>query len=225
MAQTQKAEEKDTRKENEQIDLKETAQTQTPASRQAGFNQPSEDREGDGPAAPRRELSRREDSSFLNPFSFMARFGEEMDRLFEDFGLGGGLLTSGPRDLQSSMWSPQTEVFQRAGKFVVQADLPGLNREDINVDIEEDQLIIRGERRSERQNEGEGFYQTERRYGGFYRSIALPQNIDIDQADATFRNGVLEITMPLPEEKQRSRRLEISEGERSPAKQEKGGKK
>src|SRR2546421_624903 len=80
--------------------------------------------------------------------------------------------------------------------------------------------IIRGERRSEREEDEEGYYRSERSYGSFYRSIPLPEGVKAENANATFRNGVLEITLPAPERaEQRSRRLEIragTEGETEP---------
>ena len=156
-----------------------------------------------------------------SPFTFMRRFSEEMDRLFEDFGMGRGLLApSFERELGSlseiggSMWSPQTEVFERGGQLVVRADLPGLTKDDINVDITDDALVIRGERRSEREENEEGYYRSDRSYGSFYRQIPLAEGAKAEDAEATFRNGVLEITMPAPERavEQRGRRLEIREG-------------
>ncbi|HEX8844734.1 MAG TPA: Hsp20/alpha crystallin family protein [Pyrinomonadaceae bacterium] len=147
-----------------------------------------------------------------SPFTFMRRFSEEMDRLFGDFGFGRGLSRFG--ELESSIWSPQVEVFERGGQLIVRADLPGLTKDDINVDIREDALVIRGERREEREEDEEGYYRTERSYGSFYRQIPLPEGVKSENANATFRNGVLEITMEAPEraEPQRgSRRLEIRE--------------
>jgi len=155
-----------------------------------------------------------------SPFAFMRRFGEEMDRLFEDFGFGGGFLTpSFGRELsrlgEASQfnWSPQVEVIERGGQLIVRADLPGLTKDDINVDVTDDALIIRGERKSEREENEEGYYRTERSYGSFYRSVPLPEGVKAENANATFRNGVLEIMLPAPERaEQRSRRLEIREG-------------
>lgn len=208
MAQTKKATETQNPK---QTGLHETRETQTPASRQAGYNQPRETTGSD------RGLTRYDQTASLSPFGFMRRFSEEMDRLFEDFGsfgssLGSSLIPSGFGE-STSLWSPQTEVFERDGDLVIQTDLPGMNKEDIDVSIEDDQIIIRGERRSENEQNQEGVYHTERSYGSFYRSFPLPQNIDTDKAKASFRNGVLEVTMPLPrqEEANRGRKIEISE--------------
>jgi HSP20 family protein len=157
-----------------------------------------------------------------SPFTFMRRFGEEMDRLFEDFGMGRGLQESmfgrglGRRgdmgDMGISMWSPQVEVFERGNQLVVRADLPGMTRDDINVEITDGALVIRGERNSEREENEEGYFRTERSYGSFYRSITLPEGVNAENANATFRNGVLEITMPVPKHAEQRRRLEIREG-------------
>ena len=162
-----------------------------------------------------------------SPFAFMRRFSDEMDRLFEDFGFGGGLFApsfgrglSRFGELGQPIWSPQVEVFERGGQLVVRADLPGLTKDDINVDITDDALVIRGERKSEREENEEGYYRTERSYGSFYRQIPLPEGVTADNANATFRNGVLEITMPAPQRaEQQRRRLEIrerAEGEEQP---------
>ena len=156
-----------------------------------------------------------------SPFTFMRRFSEEMDRLFEDFGFGGGLFApsfgrglSGFGELGQSIWSPQVEVLEREGQLVVRADLPGLTKDDINIEVTDDALLIRGERKSEREENEEGYYRTERSYGSFYRQIPLPEGASAENANATFRNGVLEITMPAPKraEQQQRRRLEIREG-------------
>jgi HSP20 family protein len=202
MAQTKQQQENQTN----QPQLESNQETQTPPSRQAGANQPQG-------LTQNRGLSRRGQFTPMSPFSFMRRFSEEMDRLFDDFGFGGGFSAPsfGREFEQLSAWSPQTEVFERGNELVVRADLPGLTKDDIKVDFEDEQIIIQGERRDESEETREGFYHSERSYGSFYRSIPLPRGIDAEQANATFNNGVLEITMPKPEEKSRGRRLEIGE--------------
>ena len=156
-----------------------------------------------------------------SPFTFMRRFAEEMDRLFEDFGLETGwhmpsFLTRGRELLRREAglvpaeWSPKIDVLEREGQFVVRADLPGMNKEDVKVDVSNDRLTIHGERKEEKKEEREGCCYSERRYGSFYRAIPLPEGVDAAKTTADFRKGVLEITMPStarPETK--ARRIEI----------------
>jgi HSP20 family protein len=147
-----------------------------------------------------------------------------MDRVFDDFGFGRGWLTprsarrwlrSPRRDvgIESRTWAPEIDVFQRGSDLVVRADLPGLKKDDIKVDVTEDSLTIQGERKSEIEEEREGVYRSERSYGSFSRVIPLPEGTITDQAKASFENGVLEVTMPAPPEQvRRGRRVDITEG-------------
>ena len=96
-----------------------------------------------------------------------------------------------------------------ARNLVVRADLPGLNKDDVKIEVTDDGLVIRGERKNEHEERGEGFYRGERSYGQFYRLIPLPDDIDTDQMRADFSNGVLEITVPVPEREQRRREIPI----------------
>ncbi|HJZ79664.1 MAG TPA: Hsp20/alpha crystallin family protein [Pyrinomonadaceae bacterium] len=156
-----------------------------------------------------------------NPFPFMRRFSEEMDRLFEDFGLGRGWLAPGfersldqLENLRTGAWAPQIEVLERDNKLIVRADLPGMTKDDIQVDLEDNSLIVRGERRSEREDDEEGYYRSERSYGSFYRRVPLPSGVNAEDASADFRDGVLEITMPAPKRSGAKRRqLDIGTGE------------
>lgn len=157
-------------------------------------------------------LSRREQSVpaiGASPFSFMRRFGEDMDRLFEDFGFGGALA---PRNLAPfAAWSPQVEVFQRDGQMVVRAYLPGLNKDDVQVELRDDAIILRGERRQEHEEQREGYYRCEVTHGSFYREIPLPEGVKTDDATATFHDGVLEITMQAPQQQTPGRQLQIQD--------------
>jgi HSP20 family protein len=156
----------------------------------------------------------------ISPFSLMRRFSDEMDRIFGDFSLGGGFAPDFGRelgrlaDLETSTWLPQVEVFERDRKLTIRADLPGLSKDDIDVNITDDGVEIRGERHQEREENDEGYYRSERSYGSFYRKIPLPSGANADEANATFRDGVLEITVPAPERQRepQSRRIEIGRG-------------
>lgn len=157
------------------------------------------------------------------PFSVMRRISDEMDRLFETFGMGRGMFPGewdqaglgnyGARGEDApAMWSPHVELRERNGKLVIEADLPGLKRDDVNVRIEQDQVIIQGQRHQEQSSNQGTYYRSERRYGSFYRTIPLPEGTDPDSASASFRDGVLEIELDQPRAQQRGRTLEIREG-------------
>jgi HSP20 family protein len=110
------------------------------------------------------------------------------------------------------LWSPQIEAFQRGDQFVVRADLPGLKKEDVNIELTEDSLVIQGERRDQREEEREGYYRSERSYGSFYRTVPLPEGAITESAKANFNDGVLEITVQAPpREVSHRRRIEISD--------------
>ena len=147
-----------------------------------------------------------------NPFRMLERFADEMDRMFGEFGLGRGW--AWPSSVAGGVtWSPQIDVSQKNNELVVRADLPGLTKDDVKVDITDDTITIQGERRKEHEEERGGVYRAERSYGSFYRTIPLPDGTITDQAKASFKDGVLEITMPAPPEQvTRGRRLEITEG-------------
>jgi HSP20 family protein len=147
----------------------------------------------------------------VSPFRAMQRMADEMERMFDDFGLRRGWLRPFSRTTGEEIWVPEVEVVQQDDQLKIRADLPGLKREDVTVDITENAVIIQGERRHEEEEEREGYYRSERSYGSFCRVIPLPEGAITDQAKATFKDGVLEITMPAPPAS-KGRRLEISEG-------------
>ena len=158
---------------------------------------------------PQPGMSRRSGvSGPFNPFSLMRRFGEDMEQLFDEFGFG----RLAPRGFdQMAAWTPQVEVLQRDKEFVIRADLPGINKDNVKVELRDDSIVLSGERQEERKEEREGFLRTERSYGSFYREIPLPSGVDTSNATATFRDGVLEITIPTSEGEGRVRQLEISD--------------
>lgn len=162
-----------------------------------------------------------------SPFSFLRRFGEEMEHLLEDFGTTaqqssrsnamaqrGGGMTMRSRD-EMSAWAPQVEVAEQSGQIVIRAHLPGMNKDDVTVELGDDAVILRGERRQEREEEREGFYVSEVSYGAFYREIPLPEGVNVENAQARFRDGVLEITVPAPERAPQRRQLEVQDETRS----------
>jgi HSP20 family protein len=141
-----------------------------------------------------------------NPFGLMRRLSDDMDQLFGQ--LVGGLSGTGPvSSAQQLDWVPAIEVDQREGQLLVRADLPGMDVDDVTVEVDAGVLTIAGERRDEREVEGDGGgRRTEVRYGRFARSIALPEGAQSDEIEAAFRNGVLEIKIPMAQQAPSQRR-------------------
>ena len=140
----------------------------------------------------------------MSPFALMRRFTDEMDRIFE----GAGGRRGGREEL--ALWSPSVDIREQNGKLEVVADLPGINENDVKVEVTDEGLVIRGERKREDEEKREGYYRSERRYGQFYRLIPLPENAHLDQAHAEFRNGELHVSIPVPERQRRVREVPIS---------------
>lgn len=156
-----------------------------------------------------------------NPFELMQRMSEDMDRLFGQFGFGRsgfglspiGLLgrsdiadRSTGFGIDQSLWTPQVETSQRGDRFVVRADLPGIKKDDVRVEVDDDVLTISGERRNEQRDERDGYFRSERSYGSFFRAIPLPEGVRADQCEAKFNDGVLEISLPAPKQPDRTAR-------------------
>jgi len=103
-----------------------------------------------------------------------------------------------PTTVQAITNWPRIEMFERDGKLIVRAEMPGVSKDDVKVRILEDSLVIEGERRSEQEDRRAGFYESEWSYGRFFRRIPLPAGADPDQVQAKFQNGVLELTISMP---------------------------
>ena len=178
-------------------------------AQQGGYSQES-------PMQSSREMTRHSEPSdyaAFGPFSMMRRLSEDIDRMFENFGMGRGFFPTdfwqGGREAMMAAWSPRIEMSEEDGKVRISADLPGVRREDLDVEVTDDAVTIEGERRHERTKEERGYYQSERSYGSFYRSIPLPEGVEPESATAEFKDGVLQIEIPAPERKSRTHKLEI----------------
>ena len=134
---------------------------------------------------------------WFDPFEELRRMQERMYRIFGEIepsfmerkmlpATGGELATV----------EPFVDVIDKGDKVVVAADVPGVEKEDLSVNISGDRLEISAERKKEAEEKKEGYVRRERTYTSYYRSIPLPTEVDGDKADATFENGVLEISMP-----------------------------
>ena len=146
----------------------------------------------------------------MSPFAMMRRFMEEMEQQWAPFGAGRG--EQGIAARGGTAFAPPLEIFEREGHLVVRADLPGLTKEDVQVEVTDDSLTIAGERRSEHDTQHEGLFRSERHYGTFHRHIPLPEGVDAAQVKASFQDGVLEVTMPAPRPQARGRQIEVQSG-------------
>ncbi|MGM0381738.1 MAG: Hsp20/alpha crystallin family protein [bacterium] len=97
-----------------------------------------------------------------------------------------------------SAWSPRVDIYEEGDSLVFECEAPGVNKEDIDVSVENNRLTITGERREEKtvQEEDRNYYRTEQRFGTFQRAFALPDTVDTEQISATYDNGVLKVTVP-----------------------------
>ncbi len=128
---------------------------------------------------------------------FLRQFTDEMDRFFADVGLKARMLPARVLARQG-VWMPEIEVLTEGERLIVRADLPGIRPEDVKVEVTEEQLVIKGERKRVEEEKKEGYYRSERVYGAFERVIPLPEGAIYDGAKAAFTNGVLEVTVPVP---------------------------
>ena len=100
-------------------------------------------------------------------------------------------------------YAPQVETFRRGAKLIVRADLPGLSKDDVEVDVENGMLTISGERSDEREDSRDDFHRSERSYGQFLRTVPLPEGVSGDQCEATFKDRVLEVSLEAPKQQAR----------------------
>lgn len=129
------------------------------------------------------------------PFEF-EKMRREMDRLWDSFFEG----KPARRAREEGEWLPSLDVSETKGDLVVKAELPGIDPKDIDISLNEGVLTIKGEKKQEKEEKEEGYHLIERSYGSFTRSIRLPQEVQSEKINASYKNGVLKITLPKSEE-------------------------
>ncbi len=134
-----------------------------------------------------------------DPFRYLAELQEDMNRLFDLS------LARLPKDVVdfSGVWVPAMDIVDEKDKIRVKVDLPGVDKDSVDVSLEDGILTVRGERKEEKETKDKFFYRKECFYGSFERSINLPQEVDVEKAEASYKDGVLEIVLPKKEEGKR----------------------
>jgi len=155
-----------------------------------------------------KELLKTEPSRAISPF-------EEMEKRFEEFfrrpfSLLGPSWFPSLRLHELEEISPTVDIFEEGNDVVVKAELPGLKKEDIDVNITGDKITISGEKKKEEKIEKKDYYRVERSYGSFTRSFSMPTEVQTDQAKANFKDGVLEVRIPKTEEaRKKEKKIQI----------------
>ena len=141
-----------------------------------------------------------------DPFKDLLRLQEEFNKFFED----QLAKRMGSEELASSSWIPPVDIYEDENNIVVKADLPGMDQKDIEVKVENNTLIIKGEKKFEDEEKKDNYHRIERFYGTFQRAFTLPDTVDVDKIKASYKNGVLEITIPKkPETKPKQIKVEV----------------
>jgi HSP20 family protein len=142
-------------------------------------------------------------SAGRDAFGLLRQMTSELDRVFDDW--PSFRWPSFERaSAEPMVWSPRIDVFERDNRLVTKVDLPGVKKEDVSVEVTDGHLALSGERKRETEEKKDNFYRTEREYGSFYRAVPLPEGVRLEEVKATFADGVLEVSMPLPARPQTS---------------------
>jgi HSP20 family protein len=148
----------------------------------------------------KKQLSLTPTGSARDPFALLRRMTADMDRLFDEPAwpaTAWPMLRMRPAT-DVATWFPEIDVFEKDNRLVTKIDLPGMKKEDVTVEVTDGQLAISGERKSEVEEKKEHYFRSEREYGSFYRAVPLPDGVKIEDVKATFADGVLEVSVPVP---------------------------
>jgi HSP20 family protein len=140
-----------------------------------------------------------------DPFRDLRSLQDEVNRLFSS-NLSRAFTDEG---IARGAWNPTVDIYENKDHIVLEAELPGMSREDFDLTIENNVITLRGERRFEKKDESDNYHRVERSYGSFTRSFTLPQTVTAENAAAEYKNGVLRVTLPKREEV-KARRIEVA---------------
>jgi len=132
-----------------------------------------------------------------DPFRDLNMLQERMNRLFDDTGRG---IRRNEEPASTTIWSPAVDIYETDGEIVVQAELPGMDRKDIQLNLENNVLTIRGDRQFKKETKEDNYHRIERSYGGFSRSFSIPTTVDEEKIRADYTDGVLKVALPKKEQ-------------------------
>ena len=140
-----------------------------------------------------------------DPYRDVTTLQGRINRLFGDSLARWG---AGEEESTFGTWAPPVEIFEKEDHLVLRAELPGMNEKDIDLNVENGMLTLRGEKRRDKEVKEEQVHRVERYYGSFMRTFALPTTVDADKIRATYKDGVLEVAIPKAESA-KPKRIEI----------------
>jgi len=126
-----------------------------------------------------------------NPFRELARIEQELNKVFNEL-----VPTPKTEISEITTWNPRVDIYEKDNKLVIEAEIPGAKKEDVEVKIKDNSVVIRGEVKKEEEEKEKTYYRAERFHGVFERVIPLPVEVKVDEAKASFENGVLKIEIP-----------------------------
>lgn len=141
-----------------------------------------------------------------DPFRELRSLQDEVNRVFS-----GSFNRSDETGMMRGAWNPSVDIFENKDSLILEAELPGMSPENVNISIENNVLTIHGERKFEKKDEGDNFHRVERSYGSFTRSFTLPPTVSSDNVEANFENGILRLQLAKREDA-KPKRIEIKAG-------------
>jgi HSP20 family protein len=147
-----------------------------------------------------------------DPFAILRQMTSELDRAFDAWPAFRWPGFARLAESRAAAWLPRIDVFEKDNRLVTRVDLPGMKKEDVSVEVSDGQLTLSGERKRETEEKDKDIYRSEREYGSFCRSVPLPAGVKLEDVKATFADGVLEVSVPVPAKAQApARKIQIEE--------------